>query len=544
MTSNFEMEHDSGGGDIREKIDELAKQVQAQPKNEKFVIQLANLYARVYLKNHETEDLKDLHKYLTRAVTLDSGKYVKQIKQILNAVGKDAMQRGDKNVLAQFKVLNDRLNEKINKPEEDVKPEAQPAPAPEPAAVEEDMDYTPSGPSEPVEVEDMVPTVDPDKIEERLAEEDREFQQPEPEWPEPELEMAPDEQKPSRDHSEMMRNAPGDIDMEMETVGETPKPDFPDDIDVEVETVKPKSAMDLSEFDMEMETVPAEEGPAEATDDGLSASAETMRDIEKLFQEEDIEALIGYYMSLPTGRGKNQIVRGMLKHLDDWRVEPLLALGAVENDDRMLRQIIRMTVKYDRKKVCDQIELESYSPDLQKIAVTVLSELGLRSALNKLQEALEIEDPVVRSVAVNGIGRAGRAAIPFIPSLVKTAKGDPNAAVRLAAAKALNVMNVREAYDALLEEAGKSHLDATVHEVLDRMEKKFEGGAVESKGKGKLSGKSASKELSAADLEAKAKAKKSMMTVVLLLALLAGLGWYGYKLYVKYNPPANIEDID
>jgi hypothetical protein len=381
-------------------------------------------------------------------------------------------------------------------------------------------------------VEDVVPTIAPpakprvEAVEEKVDSEplpmDGEFEAP----------------VESRDMSHMMRNAPGDIQADVETVGGQM---VPDDLDFQVETIKAKPSLaDFSDINIEMETPLASGDESAATFDETMAGAsqETMREIDALFDEEDIQGLISLYMSLPTGRAKSRIVQGMISRLKEWRIEPVLALAAVENDDHMLRQIIRIILKSDRQEICSQIDLASYSPDLQKIAVTVLAELGLRSALEKLKGALEIEDPVVRTVAVHGIGRAGKGGIPYIPTLVKTAQGDPNAAVRLSAAKSLGLMNTREAYEALLEAAKKSHLDATVLEALDRMETKFD--KRDKAGSDKGGGKSISAAEKQARLDAKQKAQKQLIMLIVVLAVLAGVIYYLYMKFREVNPVAPI----
>ncbi|NQU43834.1 HEAT repeat domain-containing protein, partial [bacterium] len=264
----------------------------------------------------------------------------------------------------------------------------------------------------------------------------------------------------------------------------------------------------------------------------VAAQTKAMAQVEQLFEEENLNEIISLYVALPAGRPKQRIIQGLIDHIDDWGIEPVFAVAALETDGKMFRFAMRLLLRLDRTKICHMIEMESYSPDLQKVAVTVLAELGVRSSLTKLKESLEISDPIVRSVALNGIARAGRAALSYIPDLVQTAKGDPNPGVRLAAAGALESMNLIEAYQALDVQSHKSSLEPKVLEVLDRMRDKF-GDSSEGFGKKRTPGKADDGKAGSGFLQ---KNSKNIVSAIILVAMLAAAGWYAHKIWREYNP--------
>jgi len=255
------------------------------------------------------------------------------------------------------------------------------------------------------------------------------------------------------------------------------------------------------------------------------ASAQALANLKNMFEQGRLDLILQTYAAMPGARVKQRIVEGLLERLDDWKIEPILAAAALENDEKVFRQILRLLLKGDKAKICHQIQLEKYSPDLQKVAVTVLGELGLRSTLPKLKEATQMRDPIVRCVALNGIARAGKAAEEHIPLLVETAKSDPNKGVRLAAVKAIHTMNLREAYEALEKETTKGNFDAKMFEVIDAMREKY-GAAPVRKTQSQI----------AKEKEQAKKAAETRKKLGILLVLLVGVAYAAYYFITHLKP--------
>ena len=444
--------------DVRDRIKRLVSQIQAQPANEVPLLQLAHLYAQIWIRNRQPEIFPRIVGCLQRAISLETGHYAPQVRQILAAVGKQAANLGLQDALAQLRTLQGQLNAKTAPPpppkiETALPPKPQAAPSPRP-----------------------IP--------------------PEPE-PEPELEGEP---------------APSFLlepEEEPEPEEERPAP-LSMDIVPEMETVEDPDKKE-------------QKGPSER--ETAMANAQALANLKNMFEEGRLDLILQPYAALPGTRVKQRIVEGLLERLDQWKIEPILAAAALENDEKMFRQILRLLLKGDKARICQQIQLQSYSPDLQKVAVTVLGELGLRSSILKLKDALVMKDPIVRCVALNGIARAGKAAEEYIPLLVDAARSDPNKGVRLAAVKAIQTMNLREAYEALEKETPKGKFDAKMFEIIDAMREKY-GAAPVKKNPSQLA-----KEKEKA--KKAAQTRKKVMLVLVLLMCLALAGWY----FVTYLKP-------
>jgi len=444
--------------DVRDRIKRLVSQIQAQPANEVPLLQLAHLYAQIWIRNRQPEIFPRIVGCLQRAISLETGHYAPQVRQILAAVGKQAANLGLQDALAQLRTLQGQLNAKTAPPpppkiETALPPKPQAAPSPRP-----------------------IP--------------------PEPE-PEPELEGEP---------------APSFLlepEEEPEPEEERPAP-LSMDIVPEMETVEDPDKKE-------------QKGPSER--ETAMANAQALANLKNMFEEGRLDLILQTYAALPGTRVKQRIVEGLLERLEQWKIEPILAAAALENDEKMFRQILRLLLKGDKARICQQIQLQSYSPDLQKVAVTVLGELGLRSSILKLKDALVMKDPIVRCVALNGIARAGKAAEEYIPLLVDAARSDPNKGVRLAAVKAIQTMNLREAYEALEKETPKGKFDAKMFEIIDAMREKY-GAAPVKKNPSQLA-----KEKEKA--KKAAQTRKKVMLVLVLLMCLALAGWY----FVTYLKP-------
>jgi len=442
--------------DVGDRIKRLVSQIQAQPANEVPLLQLAHLYAQIWIRNRQPEILPRIVGCLQRAISLETGQYAAQVRQILAAVGKQAANLGLQDALAQLRTLQGQLNAKTAPPpapkiEAALTPKPQAAPSPKPK------------PPEP---------------EPELEEE-----------PVPSFLLEPEEEP----QSEEERRAPSSMDIvpEMETVEDPDKKE--------------------------------QKGPSER--ETAMANAQALANLKNMFEEGRLDLILQTYAALPGTRVKQRIVEGLLERLEQWKIEPILAAAALENDEKMFRQILRLLLKGDKAKICQQIQLQSYSPDLQKVAVTVLGELGLRSALPKLKDALVMKDPIVRCVALNGIARAGKASEEYIPLLVDAARSDPNKGVRLAAVKAIQTMNLREAYEALEKETTKGNFDAKMFEIIDAMRGRY-GAAPVKKNPTQI----------AKEKEKAKKAAETRRKLVILLVLLASAAYAAYYFLTHLKP--------
>jgi hypothetical protein len=193
-----------------------------------------------------------------------------------------------------------------------------------------------------------------------------------------------------------------------------------------------------------------------------------------LFAQSDIPGILSLYEAQVDSRVKRLAIDWLVKHVEMLGVTPLLSVGLIETDEEMFRYMMREILKLDRGKVCKLIEVETCPPPLLQVAVYILSELGLRSALPKLQKCVEGGDAVVRSVALHGIGRSGEAAEPLIPLLLKTAEQDPDKSVRVKAAEALQLMNSRKAYEAFEQKAHEVSFEPAVTHMIEEMRAKFD----------------------------------------------------------------------
>ncbi len=249
-----------------------------------------------------------------------------------------------------------------------------------------------------------------------------------------------------------------------------------------------------------------------------------------LFAQSDVPGILSLYEAQVDSRVKRLAIDWMVKHVDMLGVNPLLSVGSIETDEEMFRYMMRELLKLDRGKVCKQIEVETCPRPLLQVAVVILSELGLRSALPKLQKCVEVGDTVVRSVALHGIGRSGEAAEPLIPLLLKTVEHDPDKNVRVAAAKALQIMNTRKAYESFEQKAHEVSLDPPVAHVLEELRAKFDP-AGENRarlGGARTASKTAEKGSTKAEVKESADPGKAGKLAIVVLIILAA-GYFLYK---------------
>ncbi|HUT23132.1 MAG TPA: HEAT repeat domain-containing protein [Sumerlaeia bacterium] len=462
------MAADTAPGNIRPRVEALLRRLQDEPKNEVLHLQLAHLYAQIWIATRQVDAANRALKCLERAVDLESGQYTRQIHQLFNGINGKAKEYAQPNVLVKVSQLNDALKVKLTaRPPAPSPPElfsTPPRPEPTPAAAQEDI--------------------------------------PAPEIPLTELRPGVRDSSSSSD---------------------------PDDVP------EPR-------IEMEVTTIEEEISPAEARKEALErqrqteqelavASAESIARIAQLFDAGEIVPILQFYAREPEARVRRRVAEKLIERIPHWRVDPVLAAAALEGEEQVFRLIMRLLLKGDRSMICQQIDLDSYSTDLKRVAVTILSELGVRSALPKLEKALESGDAVVRSVAAHGIGKMGPGAAPLVGKLIEILRSDANSTVRLSAARAIQATNLRSAYEALEQLSGTARLDGPVYGLLEELREKY--GAKERADAGKSKKKKGKKGLGA---RKKQKLTKGVLVLLVLVVL-------GYLLYNKFGdqmfPPSS-----
>jgi len=457
---------DAAPGNIRQRVEALLRQLRDEPNNQVLHLQLAHLYAQIWIATRQVDAANRALKCLERAIDLESGRYTRQIHQLFNGINAKAKEYAQPNVLVKVSQLNDALKVRLTarppapSPRESLS--TPPRPEPTPAATQEDI--------------------------------------PAPEIP-------------------LTERRPG--------VRDFFSPSGPDDV--------PEP-----QIEMNVTTVEEELSPSEAKRQGLerqrqterelaAAGAESIGKITQLFDAGEITPILQFYAREPEARVRRRIVEKLIERIPHWRVDPVLAAAALEGDEQVFRLTMRLLLKGDRSMICRQIDLDNYSTDLKRVAVTVLSELGVRSALPKLEKALESGDAVVRSVAAHGVGKMGPNAAPLVGKLIEVVRGDTNATVRLSAARAIQATNLRSAYEALEQLSGTARLDSQIYGMLEELREKYGTKEPADAGKSKKKGKEG--------LGAKQKQKLTKGVLALL-----GLLVVGYVLYKQFGdkmfPPA------
>ncbi|MBN1867637.1 HEAT repeat domain-containing protein [Candidatus Sumerlaeota bacterium] len=513
---------DDASGGVQEKVQSLTDRIKAEPNNELPLLELAHLYAQIWIRNPQPEILQRVLVCLGRAATLENGTYAPQLAKLLEGVSQHVRDRGLAEPLAKLEAISRRLAQRPGGPGPAPQPEPTPAPTtPDPSA--------PPTQSTPAAMEMPPPETETSADSEDTPLPEVEIEPTPPATPPPQRESAPLPEplaEPEADSTplEPEMRAPSGLPPETpieSTPVTTPPAGMP-------RTPLPSSAG----LDMEVHTVEAEFAPDRRrfVRDMAATNAASLRDVQQLFREERLNDILRAYTTLSDIRTKRRIIEGLVERIPKWRIEPVLALGALETDEQLFRFIMRLLLRGDRSEICKQINLSTYSPDLQKVAVIVLSELGVRSALAKLEKALQLNDPIVRTVAAHGIARAGRAAAAYIPKLIETVVSDPNLEVRRSAAKALNTMGIKEAYQALEDAAGKHRFDAEIYTELEEMREVFGSGrrstAKAPPGKTKAAGRGGMTP------QQKQNMIKAAVILVVILAALA----FGYKQFKQYLP--------
>ena len=471
----------------------MVAQVKDNPNDVPALLRLAHLYAQAWIKSGQDDIVQRIEQCLRRAVKIDDGAHTDPILKLTQGLSQRFAQ---KNMTATVTTLRDLENELNARADSEKHAQATPEP-PQPATAP-----------------DEAPTPEP----EATASEEEEAEDVGDALPIPEI--SPEELAP--------RGPESSTPQEVEEEEETSTPEM--DVELHVETVAPAP-------DEKTEDVHTAKQRRDEQRRAALATAEEMSEVKHLFEEEMVEDILSLYAAAMEPREKRYIAEELAKRIEDWGVGPLLAIAALESDEQVFRRIMRLILQSDRAAVCDQIEIDSYSTDLQRVAVVVLSELSIRSALPKLKAALELPDPVVRSVAVHGLGRAGEAAKPFIPDLVAAAETDPHANVKRAAAKALSEMGIREAYEALEEAANKATFDSTIYLELEKMRKRYNTTGKAGKGKGAGPAREASSDEPTKSQGLSPTAKKNLVKAVIYLIILAGACVFLWKQIAPYIIP-------
>jgi len=383
---------EAAGGDVRERIQQLISQVKAQPDSEIPLLQLAHLYAQIWLRTGQKDLIGNIVQCLKRASELENGQFVAQLRKLLVPITQRTHEQKLSSALADLEAIASDLDTRF--------------------------------PQESVGEEEPVSKVQQSPVQIKIVEEE--------------------------------------TLIESEIVGE--------DIQASITTAEEYPAPEL---DREPE-ITSEEIIEEQKRETIANLAENQTKLTRLFEQENLGEIIALYAQLDDRQTKCQIIDGLAKRIESWKVEPLLAVAALESDSDVYRYFNRTILKCDRELLCEQINLPNYSPDLQKVGVTLLAELGVPLALKKLDQALDIKDPIVRSVALRGIGRHGKRADPYIEKLVGIAATDRIEGVCQAAAKALHDMDNKDAYEALESRGRQEKLPMVVYTELDEMRKKYD----------------------------------------------------------------------
>jgi len=459
--------------------------IRHDPNDMVALLRLTHLYAQVWIRAKQPDVIPRIMQCLRRALQLDDGTHAKQIGGLIQGLGRHFDEAQNAEALTELRELENQLNAKmlLRTPEE-----------PEQAPVEKHKGRQPV---------------------------------PEPVYPKPD-EDAEEVEIPEVAHDEIVAQRPRiSASASVEAPKEPSSPEL--DADFHVETVKPDPQEKPSEKALAQRRREIQHKAA------LSA-AEEISEIRTLFEEERVEDILKFYASCMEPREKRYIGEQLAARIEEWGIGPLMAIAALESDEQIFRQVMRWILKSNRTAVCDEIDLASYSPDLQRVGAVVLSELGIRAALPKLVAALDLPDPVVRSVAVHGLGRAGKAASQYIPALVKTVESDPHANVRRAAAKAIADTGMREAWEQLEEAANKTRFDSSVYLELEKMRKQY--GAADKPQKeseAPTPGKAASSSFSKPKSSGMSpKAAKNLLGTIVVLVVVAFACWYLWK---KLKPP-------
>lgn len=473
---------------MRERIADLVEQVKSQPNNQVPVLQLAHLYAQVWIKTQNAELVPRIMQCLQRAVSLEDGSHTAQMTQFMQGLGKQFAARQMAEQVTQLRQIYNQLNAKTQSAKTDT-PAAKSAQAP---AEAKQAVPQPAAESAPAQV--------PSAAGPRTGEETQDADDlPVPELSDAEIEARSSSAQPEPEESTESSSPEMEVEVKVETV----KPDSSEQAETEAELLRKRREMDHRQ--------------ALETAEGLSH-------VKELFEEEQVEEIVQFYAGCMEPREKRHVAEELVKRIEDWGIAPVLAIAAVESDQKVFRQIMRMVLQSNRTTVCQEIELTSYSPDLQRVAIVVLSELGIRAALPKLRAALEADDIIVRSVAVYGLGRAGQAAQKYLPDIVNTLESDPHINVRRAAAKALVEIGTQEALDAFEAAANRKKFEPAIYLELDKLRSRLHPD--------KETGPSGHGPQSAAATEKtgmSAKTKKNLLATVVVLALIGVLGFFVWK---------------
>ena len=513
----------TASGDVRQQIGILINEVRSQPANPVPLLKLTHACAQLWIKTQQADLPLRIVGYLDRAVTLDNGQYARQIRQLIDGVLRQAEARQLDEPVAKLKDLVSRMDAKTASPSSEPESSVTPPPSsttvpPPPAEEPPPATETPRAPAPETETSTPESSQPPEAVVETLEES-----------VEPEV-SAPEERMAEAVESMETNSAPSIS----ETKGkpENPTPSEGEDksisrqmIDDEVLTLSGdiQTVLEPAPDGVEDEELSPHDRRAMQRD-LASAHAEAMVQVQKMFKEGRVYDIIRSYATVSNIRVKKHIIEGLAEHLNDWHIEPLLAVGAVERDEAVFRHILRVLLRHDRVALSQQIQIDNYSPDLLRVAAAVLGELGVRSAVPKLGRCLTNADSIVRENAAKGLGRLGEAASQHIPVLVELLRKDPKVDVRQAAAKALNAINTKEAYEAFETAANNSRFDEVIYGELDQMRARYGEDYKKTPEKGKKK--------SAGD-------NKNAIMYAILAAVFLGLLYYAWtKGWLGGAPPA------
>jgi hypothetical protein len=206
----------------------------------------------------------------------------------------------------------------------------------------------------------------------------------------------------------------------------------------------------------------------------VAQNIEVAEKLKSMVDEGHFTEVIHAYTGLNDAAVKRSVVDKIINTIPEYGIEPILALASVEDDKQVFRYLMRTLLRADRATILEDIDLASYSDDLQNVGIVVLSRLGLRGAVDKLKQALFMENILVRSVAVHGLATTGTPSEETLHLLAETAEKDPHTKVRVAAAKALQTADSPDSFYAFYRHSLDATYDSAVDDVLEAMAKKFD----------------------------------------------------------------------
>lgn len=562
----------SGGGmEPQERIRLLSEQVARHPEDPTPVLQLARTHSHIWFETNQAEALQSFLKTLRALEQLDYSKVKAQISLVISAAEKYAAESEQTGTAAELAVIHAEFDGKMHAAES-VSAQAQPDTIPAASSVnafEFNFDL-----GEPEIKTEPVPAASPSSASFQF-----DFDAGESEVKKEPVAEPADLKPAVTAETETSASAPAfqfDFDFNLDEPQVEKKIAAP----VVAASVEEQAGFDFGQLDTKPEVVresierpvlPQEQSENVENDpdktlfvqpvvvgrdfqempvvaDGIETPRVPMSEIDRWFAAGSLEQILAAYPELRAA-AKHHVVEELIKRVDSWRIEPILAVAAMETDEKILKTIMRLVYKINYNNLCLMINIDHYSPDLQKVAVTWLAEMNDSAAIPQLAMASWCGDETVRNIAVIALGRLGHMSASQIPLLARVAREDQSSTVRHSAGRALEHMNNRQAWEALEVEATRGSLDERISAILKAMRTKFQamdaagkkggGGKTDKPGKGR-NGSEQSAEPSYFQ-----KNQAVIFKAVLIFLLVIGFVWalvhYIQSTYTQYHPNASVQ---